>query len=197
MALQVPDDGGATVSQCCFVCFFSVLNLLQLTERLYGIRITPLKQKVAVWDPAVRVFQVSEASGPNAGKPFAFLYADLFSRPGTKPSGAWVQRWWDHARYWRTASPAAAAAKAAGSKKVQTEAATVFSPWVAQQQAAWLAKAPDNLPVAFLITNLNPPVASKPSLMSLMDVQDLFHEFGHALQHLLARSKYGLTSGMR
>eukprot|EP00775_Hariotina_reticulata_P010343 gene10343-10500_t len=172
-------------------------GLFNLVERLYGVKVSPPKEKMPVWDPAVRVFQVAEASGPSAGKPFAFLYADLFSRPGTKQSGAWVLPWWDRAKYWRTASPAAAAVQSAGSKKMQSEAASIFSASLAQQQAAWLATAPLNLPMAFLITNQNPPAANKPSLMSLNEVEDLFHEFGHALQHLLTQSKYGLTAGMR
>ncbi|HXZ85177.1 MAG TPA: M3 family metallopeptidase, partial [Myxococcota bacterium] len=53
------------------------------------------------------------------------------------------------------------------------------------------------LPVAHLVCNQMPPVAGKPSLMSFDEVQTLFHEFGHGLQHMLTRVDYGLASGIR
>lgn len=41
------------------------------------------------------------------------------------------------------------------------------------------------LPVAYLVCNQAPPVDGKPSLMTFRDVETLFHEFGHGLQHML------------
>tara|TARA_Y100001978_G_scaffold201278_1_gene219282 strand:- start:2564 stop:4666 length:2103 start_codon:yes stop_codon:yes gene_type:complete len=41
------------------------------------------------------------------------------------------------------------------------------------------------VPVAYLICNQTPPSSDKPSLMSFDEVQTLFHEFGHGLQHML------------
>ena len=41
------------------------------------------------------------------------------------------------------------------------------------------------LPVAYLICNQTPPVGETPSLMSFGEVETLFHEFGHGLQHML------------
>ena len=53
------------------------------------------------------------------------------------------------------------------------------------------------LPVAYLVCNQTPPVGDKPSLMSFDEVETLFHEFGHGLQHMLTRVEYGLASGIR
>jgi len=53
------------------------------------------------------------------------------------------------------------------------------------------------LPVAYLVCNQTPPVGKKPSLMSFDEVETLFHEFGHGLQHMLTRVEYGLASGIR
>jgi oligopeptidase A len=41
------------------------------------------------------------------------------------------------------------------------------------------------LPVAYLICNQSPPVGETPSLMTFEEVETLFHEFGHGLQHML------------
>ncbi|MCP4005141.1 MAG: M3 family metallopeptidase [bacterium] len=53
------------------------------------------------------------------------------------------------------------------------------------------------LPVAYLVCNQTPPVGDKPSLMTFNEVETLFHEFGHGLQHVLTRVDYGLASGIR
>jgi oligopeptidase A len=41
------------------------------------------------------------------------------------------------------------------------------------------------LPVAYLVCNGSPPVGDRPSLLTFRDVETLFHEFGHGLQHML------------
>ena len=52
------------------------------------------------------------------------------------------------------------------------------------------------LPVAYLICNQTPPVDGKPSLMTFDEVQTLFHEFGHGLQHMLTNVDYSGASGI-
>ena len=53
------------------------------------------------------------------------------------------------------------------------------------------------LPVAYLICNGSPPVDGKSSLMTFREIETLFHEFGHTLQHMLTRVDYGLAAGIR
>jgi oligopeptidase A len=53
------------------------------------------------------------------------------------------------------------------------------------------------LPVAYLVCNGSPPVEGNPSLMTFREIETLFHEFGHALQHMLTRVDLGLASGIR
>ncbi|KAL8158225.1 hypothetical protein AgCh_002787 [Apium graveolens] len=45
------------------------------------------------------------------------------------------------------------------------------------------------LPVAHMVCNQMPPVGDKPSLMTFREVETLFHEFGHALQHMLIETR--------
>jgi oligopeptidase A len=52
------------------------------------------------------------------------------------------------------------------------------------------------LPVAYLICNQTPPVDGKPSLMTFGEVETLFHEFGHGLQHMLTTVDYVGASGI-
>jgi len=53
------------------------------------------------------------------------------------------------------------------------------------------------LPVAHLVCNLSPPVGGRPACLTFDDVQTLFHEFGHGLQHMLTEVDYGLAAGIR
>ncbi len=52
------------------------------------------------------------------------------------------------------------------------------------------------LPVAHLVCNFNPPVGETPSLLTHGDVVTLFHEFGHALHHLLTEVDYPSVAGI-
>ncbi|KAF7129079.1 hypothetical protein RHSIM_Rhsim10G0079900 [Rhododendron simsii] len=53
------------------------------------------------------------------------------------------------------------------------------------------------LPVAHMVCNQMPPVGDKPSLMTFSEVETVFHEFGHALQHMLTKQDEGLVAGIR
>ncbi len=53
------------------------------------------------------------------------------------------------------------------------------------------------LPVAHMVCNQTPPVGDAPSLMTFREVETLFHEFGHASQHMLTEQTEGLVAGIR
>lgn len=59
------------------------------------------------------------------------------------------------------------------------------------------------VPVAYLVCNGSPPVKDgetgevrTPSLMTFREVETLFHEFGHGLQHMLTTIEHGDAAGM-
>jgi oligopeptidase A len=69
---------------------------------------------------------------------------------------------------------------------------------------AWVAgclerkRRPDGslrLPVTYVVCNQSAPVDGAPSLMTFREVETLFHEFGHALQHMLTRVDYPEAAG--
>ena len=52
------------------------------------------------------------------------------------------------------------------------------------------------IPVAYLVCNGSPPTEKAPSLMTFRDVETLFHEFGHGLQHMLTEVEHGGAAGI-
>jgi oligopeptidase A len=62
------------------------------------------------------------------------------------------------------------------------------------------ARMPDGstrIPIAYLCCNQAPPANHQPSLMTFRDVETLFHEFGHGLQHMLSNVDVVDVSGIR
>lgn len=59
-----------------------------------------------------------------------------------------------------------------------------------------LADGSVQIPVAFLTCNFQAPVDKMPSLLTHEEVQTLFHEFGHCLQHMLTQVDYAPVSGI-
>ncbi|KAK8270993.1 hypothetical protein V6Z11_D11G233200, partial [Gossypium hirsutum] len=53
------------------------------------------------------------------------------------------------------------------------------------------------LPITHMVCNQTPPFGDKPSLMTFHEVETVFHEFGHALQHMLTKQDEGLVAGIR
>ena len=51
-------------------------------------------------------------------------------------------------------------------------------------------------PVAYLTCNFTPPTGNDPALLTHDEVQTLFHEFGHGLQHMLTQIDYLGVSGI-
>ncbi|MEM1347074.1 MAG: M3 family metallopeptidase [Myxococcota bacterium] len=62
------------------------------------------------------------------------------------------------------------------------------------------AMAPDGakvrIPVSYMVCNQAPPVQGEAATISFREMNTLFHEFGHGLQHMLTRVDHGLASGI-
>ncbi len=75
-----------------------------------------------------------------------------------------------------------------------------FSRPADKRGGAWMDSFRDRrgarVPVAYLVCNQTPPVGETPSLMTLREVETLFHECGHGLQHLLTEVGYPQAAGI-
>ena len=81
---------------------------------------------------------------------------------------------------------------------------TDYFPRAGKRPGAWMnnissqyidANGVDHRPVIINVGNFNKPTAGNPSLLSMDDVETLFHEFGHALHGLLSKAHYKSLSG--
>lgn len=69
--------------------------------------------------------------------------------------------------------------------------------WMDECKHRWRLSATQvQTPVAFVTCNFNGPVGEAPALLTHDDVTTLFHEFGHALQHILTQVDYLSVSGI-
>jgi oligopeptidase A len=80
-----------------------------------------------------------------------------------------------------------------------------FSRPANKRGGAWMDNAIDRkrradgsvrLPVAYLVCNQTPPIGATPSLMTFREVETLFHEFGHGLQHMLTAVEHVDAAGI-
>ena len=68
--------------------------------------------------------------------------------------------------------------------------------WMADCIARSVTSQGTRLPVAHLVCNSTPPSDDVPSLMTFREVETLFHEFGHGLQHILTTVDFRDAAGI-
>ncbi|MGB3671433.1 MAG: M3 family metallopeptidase [Phormidesmis sp.] len=142
-------------------------GLFGLAERLFGISIVSADGQAPVWHEDVRYFRVSDAQRKDT---IAHFYLDPYSRPAEKRGGAWMDECVVRARV--------SAGEDAADRDQQNHDGQI------------------RLPVAYLVCNQSPPIDGKPSLMTFREVETLFHEFGHGLQHMLTVVDYPGAAGI-
>jgi oligopeptidase A len=68
--------------------------------------------------------------------------------------------------------------------------------WMDGCQSRGRANGETQAPVAYVVCNFNAPVGDTPSLLTHSEVVTLFHEFGHAIHHLLTEIDYPSIAGI-
>ena len=81
---------------------------------------------------------------------------------------------------------------------------TDYHPRASKRQGAWASKfkasyidenGNDIRPINFNVGNFTAPTSDTPSLLTLDEVETMFHEFGHGLHGVLSRARYKSQSG--
>ena len=68
--------------------------------------------------------------------------------------------------------------------------------WCGRLREQWVKDGKEIRPVVTNVTNFTRPAGEAPALLSLEEVETLFHEFGHALHRILSRVTYRSMSGV-
>lgn len=81
---------------------------------------------------------------------------------------------------------------------------TDYFPRASKRQGAWMSEfkgswteddGTSSRPIIFNVGNFSKPTASTPSLLTIDEVETMFHEFGHGLHGMLSRARYQGQSG--
>lgn len=174
--------------------FFSVGTVIQglsrLFDRLYGIRLV-LRETLPgeTWHPEVKRLDVVT----DKGELIAVLYCDLFHRPQKSGNPAHFT-----VRCSREILPEEVAEVAAD---YDNTGPSFESPEMAANDGMETSSADGvlkQLPTIALVCDFQQSENSKePSLLSYQSVETLFHEMGHAIHSILARTSFQNVSGTR
>jgi len=81
---------------------------------------------------------------------------------------------------------------------------TDYFPRASKRQGAWMGELKSSYvdtdgtavrPIIYNVGNLTKPTADTPSLLTIDEVETMFHEFGHGLHGMLSRARYRSQSG--
>ncbi|KAI8720916.1 Mitochondrial intermediate peptidase [Fusarium sp. LHS14.1] len=174
--------------------YFSVGTVIQglsrLFDRLYGIRLVPRESLPGeTWHPDVKRLDVINEKGDQV----AVLYCDLFYRPQKSPNPAHFT-----VRCSREILPSEVAEIAA---EQDSDAPTFESAEMAANDGMEISTKDGvlkQLPTIALVCDFPKSDNSKePAFLSFHSVETLFHEMGHAIHSILARTSFQNVSGTR
>lgn len=169
--------------------YFSVGTCLEglsrLFERIYGIRFEISGSEPGeVWHPTVQKLRVIDESGHMLGT----VYCDLFSRVGKVPGAAHYTILCSRRTDWDDPDADSASAEDPTSSEVvldgirmPREQTRALEPPASQRLARHGRT--EQLPIVVFTCDFDMPDAStgQPGLLSLHEVETLFHEMGHAM----------------
>ena len=81
---------------------------------------------------------------------------------------------------------------------------TDYFPRASKRQGAWMSEfkgswteddGTSSRPIIYNVGNFSKPTATMPSLLTIDEVQTMFHEFGHGLHGMLSRARYKSQAG--
>ncbi|KAL1841287.1 hypothetical protein VTJ49DRAFT_7232 [Mycothermus thermophilus] len=167
-------------------------GLSRLFSALYGIRLVPQKPlRGETWDRDVRRLDVwSDTDGH-----VAVLYCDLFYRPDKSPNPAHYTVRCSREIFQDEI------AEAWEQSKQDPDVEPFATPEHAATDGMNFSRCPNGsikqLPTIALVCDFPRPSADQPALLSFFQMETLFHEMGHAIHSVLARTSFQTVSGTR
>ena len=67
--------------------------------------------------------------------------------------------------------------------------------WMSEFKSSWSNDSVSSRPIVYNVGNFSRPTADTPSLLTLDEVETMFHEFGHGLHGMLTRARYKSQAG--
>lgn len=189
------DDLGAA-QKYPLAAYFSVGTVMQglsrLFDRLYGVRFVPREALPGeTWHPDVKRLDVVS----DAGEQLAVLYCDLFYRPQKSPNPAhFTVRCSREILAAEVAEAAADSCAADGAPAFDSPEQAANDGMETSTRDGTLKQLPTIALVCDFPKNDN---AREPALLSHCSVETLFHEMGHAIHSVLARTCFQNVSGTR
>lgn len=175
--------------------YFSVGTVMQglsrLFENLYGIRFVPRETLPGeTWHPDVKRLDVVG----DDGEKIAVLYCDLFFRPQKFPNPAHFTVRCSREILQDELEEASADMAASGSPQFDSPEQAANDGMEVSSADGKLKQLPTIALVCDFPKNDN---AKEPALLSFYSVETLFHEMGHAIHSILARTSFQNVSGTR
>ncbi|KAG8980161.1 Mitochondrial intermediate peptidase [Tulasnella sp. JGI-2019a] len=192
--IQVEANSGVNkaVSEPLFAAGSAFQALSRLFTHIYGMRLEPRDpQPGEVWHPDVKRLDVVDESEGLVG----VIYVDLWARRG-KHSGAAHYT----VRCSRRVDDDDADTDFLSSSNVGDELRATGQAEIMQQLGplSRSGKSVYQLPIAALVCEFVPPADAKmPTGLAWGEVKTLFHEMGHAMHSMIARTEYQNVSGTR
>ncbi|KEY67611.1 hypothetical protein S7711_07808 [Stachybotrys chartarum IBT 7711] len=175
--------------------FFSVGTVMQglsrLFDRLYGIRFVPRESTPGeTWHPDVKRLDVVSDQGGTV----AVLYCDLFYRAGKSPNPAHFTIRCSRQILSSEIAEAGADAEAPGMPSFDSLESAANDGMETHVRDGTLYQLPTIALICDFPKNDN---AREPAFLSFNSVETLFHEMGHAIHSILARTAFQNVSGTR
>lgn len=161
-------------------------SISDLFYNLYGLRLVPGEtQEGEVWHSDVRKLEVKEESGDTVG----VIYCDLYTRPGS--NDACVPKCKQPVQFTVRCS-----------RRIDDDPVDAF-PHEHYTDLSYIGietrdgSRRHQLPIAVLSCSFSPPNGQHVPTLSVEEVSTLYHEMGHAIHAMLARTSFHHVAGTR
>ncbi|KAH8503852.1 hypothetical protein H0E87_014919 [Populus deltoides] len=165
-------------------------GLFNLAKTLFGIDIEPADGLAPVWNNDVKFYRIKDS----LGNPIAYFYFDPYSRPSEKQGGAWMDEVVSRSRVLSRngTAPRLPIAHMVCNQTPPVGTKPSLMTFGSHYIPGFHGMKNDISLALICLIVMKLCVFEKEG-----QVETVFHEFGHALQHMLTKQDEGLVAGIR